>query len=122
MRRRFLSAEARKPVQPGAAELATKREGYQSGRAMRYVLRPLLMALLVTALATGPIGILRALSGDPRWSTMLLSLFPGHSGRHLYHQLAAASGAAATRSHGLPRRRTTTLAARRAARHLARLC
>ncbi len=75
MSRRFRSAVARRPAQPDAQTLRETRRTYQTGQAMRYVIRPVLMALLVTAMAAGVLAIVQLATGDSRWSTMLLLLF-----------------------------------------------
>lgn len=75
MSKRFRSTAPRSAAQPTADALAGKRLSYQSGRAMRYVVRPVLMALLITAGMAGVVSILAAVSGDVRWSAMTLLIF-----------------------------------------------
>jgi hypothetical protein len=73
--RRFRSAAARTAAQPSNEALENARRSYQASRAMRYVIRPFLMALMVGALGAGVVSLIRQISGDARWSSMLVLFF-----------------------------------------------
>lgn len=75
MSRRFRSTTARTAAQPSSEALENARRSYQASRAMRYVIRPFLMALMISALGAGVVALIRQVSGDARWSIMLLLFF-----------------------------------------------
>ncbi len=55
--------------------LQSLRRRYRAGRLMRRVLRPLLMAVLITALLVGILSVVVELSADARWYALTLPLF-----------------------------------------------
>lgn len=55
--------------------LRSLRKRYRSGRATRYVIRPLLMAIMLTALLVSMLSVVVEVSGDGRWFGLAILLF-----------------------------------------------
>lgn len=55
--------------------LQSLRQRYRAGRPMRYVVRPLLLTIMLTALLVGMLAVVVEVSGDSRWFGLTFLLF-----------------------------------------------
>lgn len=66
---------ARMEMHIDADRLQSLHKRYRAGRSMRYVVRPFLMAIMLTALLVGMLSVVVEVSGDSRWFGLTFLLF-----------------------------------------------
>ncbi len=66
---------ARMESQIDAEKLQSLRRSYRASRLTRHVIRPILLAIMVSALLTGLLSVIVEVNGDTRWFALILLFF-----------------------------------------------